>query len=206
MDVYLKLEKKTQVKEPNVCLSDIGRIYCQDPHIASKLKCMRVHQFREQGAKRCVMSALKIIELMQEACPKITVQNIGEAELVLEMVDVRPRNKVQLFFKILIVSLISFFGSAFTIMAYHNDIGISQLFQNLYQLFMGEASDGWTELEVAYSVGLCVGITVFFNHIGRRRLTSDPTPIEAEMFEYEDVVEDTLIHTANREGVTLDVD
>jgi len=53
---------------------------------------------------------------------------------------------------------------------------------------------------------LCVGIVVFFNHIGGRRLTKDPTPIEAEMFDYEDTVENTLIDTANREGKTIDVD
>ena len=102
--------------------------------------------------------------------------------------------------------MISFFGAAFTIMAYHNDIGLSELFSRVYTVFTGRETSGFTELEIAYSIGLCVGIVVFFNHIGGRRLTKDPTPIEAEMFDYEDTVENTLIDTANREGKTIDVD
>ena len=49
-----------------------------------------------------------------------------------------------------------------------------------------------------------MGITLFFNHIGGRRITQDPTPIEVEMRVYEKDVDDTLIETADREGKTID--
>lgn len=50
-----------------------------------------------------------------------------------------------------------------------------------------------------------MGIIVFFNHIGGRRITKDPTPIEVEMRVYEKDVNDALIETADREGKTIDV-
>ena len=53
-------------------------------------------------------------------------------------------------------------------------------------------------------LGLLIGITLFFNHIGGRRITTDPTPIEVEMRIYEKDVDDTLIETADREGKTID--
>ena len=59
-------------------------------------------------------------------------------------------------------------------------------------------------LEVSYSIGLAAGIIIFFNHIGRRRLTKDPTPIEVEMAIYEEDVEKALIKTASREGKEAD--
>ena len=106
--------------------------------------------------------------------------------------------------KVVFVALISFFGTAFTIMAFHNDIGIHDVFNRIYEQVMGQTSNGFTTLEVTYSLGLAVGITLFFNHIGGRRITQDPTPIEVEMRVYEKDVDDTLIETADREGKTID--
>ena len=55
-------------------------------------------------------------------------------------------------------------------------------------------------LEVSYSVGLAAGIIIFFNHVGGRRITKDPTPIEVAMRNYEEDVDKALIATAEREG------
>ena len=69
---------------------------------------------------------------------------------------------------------------------------------------MGYPSDGYSILEVSYSIGLALGIVLFFNHVGGRRLTKDPTPIEVEMRVYETEVNKALIETADREGKTVD--
>lgn len=76
-------------------------------------------------------------------------------------------------------------------MAFHNDIGIRELFAGLYQMITGENSDGFTVLEISYSIGLFVGITLFFNHLGGKKLTGDPTPIEVELYKYQKDVDDT---------------
>lgn len=91
------------------------------------------------------------------------------------------------------------FGAAFTIMAFHNDIGIREVFGQIYELLTGQEPQSVTALEIAYSIGLALGILVFFNHIGGRRITSDPTPIEVEMRKYETDVNQALTETADRE-------
>ena len=96
-------------------------------------------------------------------------------------------------------------------MAYHNDIGIRDVFDQISQLVMG-ASDkelvqtGAAVLEVAYSVGLGLGIIIFFNHVGGRKITKDPTPIEVALRKYEQDVDTTVIETADREGQIIDVE
>ena len=108
--------------------------------------------------------------------------------------------------KIVFVSLICFFGTAFTLMAFHNDIGITSVFGSFYENVTGKISNGFTILEITYTIGLAVGMCIFFNHIGGRRLTKDPTPIEVEMRIYEEEVNRALIATAEREGKEVDVD
>ena len=90
-------------------------------------------------------------------------------------------------------------------MAFHNDIGVNDVFSRIYEMVYGRPSDGLTVMEVSYSLGLAVGILVFFNHIGSRQITKDPTPIEVEMRVYEDQVNTALVETADREGKMIDV-
>ena len=43
---------------------------------------------------------------------------------------------------------------------------------------------GVTEIEICYAIGMPVGIIIFYNHIGKKKITQDPTPIEVEMRKY----------------------
>lgn len=203
--LYLKAERNIEVTQDDVFLKDIAKIFCTDTHMAAKVKAIKIHRFGENEQKRQVFSVLKIIEMIHQACPNVSVENLGETDVLVERVDVnRHKGGIQLL-KVIFVASISFFGTAFTIMAFHNDIGINKVFGKVYELVMGQPAPGYSILELMYSIGLALGIIIFFNHIGGRRITKDPTPIEVEMRIYEKDVNDALIETADREGKTIDV-
>lgn len=200
LSVYLKCERNVEVQSEDVFMSDVGELRCSDKTAAAKLKALKVHRFKKDGAKRCVISALKLVELMEETCPNISVQIVGEPDVLVEWISVNKHKGWQQWLKTLLVCLVSFFGTAFTIMAYHNDVGINEVFTEVYRMVMNREPQGLNTLEIAYSVGLAAGIIVFFNHVGGRRLTKDPTPIEVAMRNYEEDVDKALIATAGREG------
>lgn len=203
--IYLKAEQNVEVQTPEVFVKDIGKLTCSDPQIQAKARAVKLWQFKKGDRKRQVISILRVIEEIEKACPGASVENLGEADVLLEWIDVDRHKGFVQWCKLAFVSMISFFGTAFTIMAFHNDIGINDVFSKLYEMVTGLPSDGYGVLELSYSVGLAVGIIVFFNHIGGRRLTKDPTPIEVEMRVYEKDVNQALIETADREGKTIDV-
>lgn len=203
--LYLKAEQNAEVMDRRVCVKDIASLYCADDKISAKAKSLKVHQFGEKEKKRQAVSILWVIELIERECPGVSVENIGENATLIELVDVkRHKGPVQML-KLVFVSMISFFGTGFTIMAFHNDISINKIFSQVYEQVMGYPADGYSILEFSYSIGLAVGIILFFNHIGGRRITKDPTPIEVEMRVYEADVNKALIETADREGKTIDV-
>ena len=98
------------------------------------------------------------------------------------------------------ISFIAFFGTAFTIMAFHNDIGIRSVFEEVYHLTSGTAPEGVGILELSYCLGLFLGITVFFNHIGKKKFTNDPTPVAVAMHNYERDVNQSIVENAERRG------
>lgn len=182
-------------------MKDIGDVRCIDSVVSAKMKALKIYHFHKDESKRCVISSLKIVELMEQACPNITVQVLGEPDILVEWISVNRHKGWQQWLKAAVVSLVSFFGTAFTIMAYHNDIGINEVFTEVYRMVMNREPAGVNVLEVSYSVGLALGIIVFFNHIGGRKITLDPTPIEVALRNYEEDVDKALIATAGREGI-----
>lgn len=204
MTVYLKCDRSAEVRAQDVFLKDVAEVRCLDQTLLAKLKAIKVHHFTKDGEKRCVISSLKLVSLMEEVCEDINVQVIGEPDVLVEWIKVDRHKGWQQWGKAAFVCLISFFGTAYTIMAYHNDVGINEVFTEVYRMTMGVEPAGLNTLEVSYSLGLAAGIIVFFNHIGGRRLTKDPTPVEVSIKNYETDVDKTLIEQAGREGKEIE--
>ena len=198
--VYLKCDRNVEVQSQDVFMTDVGTLRCQDSVAAARLKALKVYHFGKEDTRRCVISTLKLVELMEKECPDISVQIVGEPDVLVEWIDVNRHKGWQQWLKAALVCLVSFFGTAFTIMAYHNDVGINDVFTEVYKMVMNREPQGLNTLEVSYSIGLAAGIIIFFNHVGGRRLTKDPTPIEVAMRNYEEDVDKALIATAGREG------
>ena len=203
--IYIKAEQNVEMQSEDVFVKDIAKLACSDEQILAKVKAIKLHHFKDGEPKRQVISLLRVIEEIDKACPGVDVQSIGEAAVMVELINVDKHKGPVQTAKLAFVALVSFFGTSFTIMAFHNDIGINEVFTKIYEMVMGRQGDGYGILELSYSVGLAIGIIVFFNHIGGRRITKDPTPIEVEMRIYEEDVNKALIETADREGKTIDV-
>ena len=160
----------------------------------------------DQGKHRYVLSILKIIEFIHKEYPNLEIQNMGAPDVIVVYEAQKKNNAVWQWTKVVLVCLLSFVGAAFAIMTFNNDSGTSQLFVQIYEMFTGKTHEGFSVLEAAYSVGLTVGIIVFFNHFGKKKFTVDPSPIEIEMQLYENDIQTTIIAERSRKGQELDVD
>lgn len=204
--LYIMAKKNVEAQNDEILLGDAASLYCEDSVVRAKANALRIHKFRKGQEARAVISMMKVIEMLTDLVPGITVESIGESAIVLEKIPEKKYKGPLVFWKIVFVAAISFFGTAFTIMAYHNDIGITDVFMRIYEIVTGKESSGCTTLEISYSIGLCLGIIIFYNHVGGRRITKDPTPLEVEMRNYERDVNTTLVETSEREGTQIDVD
>ena len=132
----------------DVFLKDVAEIRCQDPVLQAKLKAIKIYHFPKDDEKRCVISCLKLVSLMEEICPEIDVQVVGETDVLVEWICVNRHKGWQQWIKAAFVCLISFFGTAYTIMAYHNDGGINEVFTEVYRMAMGAEPGGLNTLVV----------------------------------------------------------
>ena len=203
--IYLKMDAKVKLSTDVVRIGDLGKIYCKENTVVNKVKTLQVYRMQKSDHNRCVIGILKVIELIQQEYPNYAIDIVGETESIVEQISGKAKLPLWDYVKIAFVSAICFFGTMYTIMSYHNEINIIDLFDKTYTLVTGMETDGFTALETAYSIGLSLGIIIFYNHIGKRKLTPDPSPVTVEMRTYEDDVNRSLVELANREEKTIDV-
>ena len=209
--LYLKIETNTIVTDRHVKLSDIAKMECTNPAIVRQLKQKKVYTFQDAIDEKKkknqmeVFSVLKIIELIHEEYPNVDVSNEGESDFIVEYIPNPKKPRWMNAVKTILLCIVIFFGSAFTIMAFNNDVGATDVFSKFYLQVMGIRSTGVTQLEISYCIGLGIGILIFFNHVGRKKITHDPTPIQVEMRKYETDLDTTFIDNAGRKGHNIDV-
>lgn len=200
--VYVKFDEKVQVEKDFVMVSDVAEIVCKNNIKKNAVNSLQIHQFIDTD--RDVLSALYVVATIEATLDDVCVIPLGAIDIILEYTPKQSKHRLIEIMKVVFVSMVSFFGTGFTIMAFHNDIGIRGVFMELSSIITGEKSIGAMVLEVSYAIGLSAGILLFFNHVGKRRITHDPTPIEVSMRNYEDDVNKTLAETWDREGKTIE--
>lgn len=204
--LYVKADRNTEVTEPEVFLGDILEMECTDRRLLEKIKGLRVIQFQKGKFDRRVISVLRIIACIHEKYPQIVVNSIGETDIIVTYEKKKTALPAWTVVKTAFVTAVVFCGAAFSIMAFNNDIDVTKMFSQIYGLTTGRETDGFTILEITYSIGIALGILIFFNHFGKKKFTSDPTPMEVQMRLYENDIQTTLIEDAAREGEEVNVD
>ena len=206
--VYLKADRNTEVTMQDVTIGDVVRIECANPVVLARIKSMKLLKFQNDSLKsrdRIAVSILKVIALIHEVYPHVDIHNIGETDFIVTFEKQEKSGGLVHVLKAVAVVLISFTGAAFSIMTFNNDVDVKKIFSQIYELATGMKSDGFTIIELTYSIGIVIGILVFFNHFGKKRFTVDPTPIEVEMRLYENDLQTTLIEDYSRKGQEQDV-
>ncbi|MDD6291576.1 MAG: stage V sporulation protein AA [Lachnospiraceae bacterium] len=208
--VYVKADRNSVCHDPKIKIQDVMSVQCSDPAICAGIKNKTLYTFKKEETSKKkrieVFSILNVIDMILADYPDVEVVSYGEQDFVVEYVAAPIAPKWLECLKIIVLCIVIFLGSGFTIMAFNNDVSVGEVFDRFYRQIMGVDKPNVTEIELFYCLGLAVGIFVFFNHVGKKKITSDPTPIQVEMRKYEKDVDTTFIENAGRKGHEHDVD
>lgn len=203
--LYIKIEQSIEVKKTDVTIADVAKLECSEESIVNRLKTEKLLKLKDKNRSRRIVSVMFVIEKIHDIYPELEVVNLGELDFI---VSYHPKKQAAVLekLKIAFVSITAFFGSMFSMMTFNEDVSTRDNFEKLYTWVMGKEPTGITILEITYSIGVSVGIIVFFNHLGKKYLTDEPSPVEVEMVDYEKQINQALINQVGRRGKEVDVD
>lgn len=205
-EVYISVYQCAKTEGTSVRVKDVASVWCNNATVKSKINTLKLYDFSGKPGNRVILTSIKIIEEITKNVQDVNVNPIGETDVIVEMNTCKKKNKAYEYTKVALICLIIFFGSGFSIMAFNNDVNVPEVFSQVYEYTMGEENDGFTIIEVMYSIGLALGILIFYDHFGKRKLDKDPTPIEVEMRQYEMQINSTMIEGVKRKEEHIDVD
>ena len=198
-EIYVKPKKKAAiVGKEHIVVKDIADVFAA-PEAQKRAEGVRLLATGGVDGVHLV-SIIDIVKAITAALPGHSIINVGEIDTMVSAKARHPKKwAVAKWLKVALVSLILFTGATTAIMTFHTDSQMGTVFQRYYKIFFGEETEHPYIINVPYSIGLAVGIVVFFNHFTGRRITRQPTPIEVEMATYEKDVEDAVIDDLSRQ-------
>ncbi len=78
-------------------------------------------------------------------------------------------------------------------MNFHEDVSMPDVHRRIVFLLTGKMIEHPYFLQIPYSFGIGLGMVIFFNHVFKRRMNDEPSPLEIEMFKYEESVNQYVI-------------
>ncbi len=87
-----------------------------------------------------------------------------------------------------------FIGSGLAIMNFHADVSMLAVQRKIYEMFTGEYIPNPLLLQIPYSLGIGIGMVIFFfNHLFKKKFNEEPSPLEVEMFTYQESLNQYVI-------------
>ncbi|MCL2387010.1 MAG: stage V sporulation protein AA [Defluviitaleaceae bacterium] len=200
MDIYIKLKKKSDLKDSHeILIGDVADVVAPSDSLV-KINMMKLKSTdKGKGTKNYLIGVTDVIKRIGKDFPNATINNVGETDTWVHCVNGKRKDKPFLIWlRVAAVSVILMVGAATAIMSFHTDGQVSKVFENYHRMIYGETQSNPPLMVISYSVGLAVGIFIFYNHFLGRKLTDDPTPIEVEIETYEKEITEAMVDMMER--------
>ncbi|KAB3532788.1 stage V sporulation protein AB [Alkaliphilus pronyensis] len=196
-EIYIQAKGKVILnKNKPVFLKELVEVYCQK-EIEKKIDNIVYSNKQLSKDKANVISVLTVIKLIRKEIPNASIRVLGEPEILLafkEDIDKKDRLKL---FRLALVSFLLFIGSITAIVNFHSDVDMKLAHQTIYRVITGEVIESPLLLQIPYSLGIGVGMSVFFNHIFKKKINTEPSPLEVEMYLYQQNMDNYIKNNEN---------
>ncbi|MET3682384.1 stage V sporulation protein AA [Alkalibacillus flavidus] len=180
--VYIRLKPKISVKTgDHIRLGDMAWICCADCW-QDKLLTLFIHDVQSTDHTYKVIDIYHVIEKLKHLYPDVEVETVGASQTVLALEQRKPTlYPLYIFF----VWTLLFIGAAMAVMNFHYDVSMPDVQAHLHDMMARDVDRSVLWLQIPYSIGLGLGMVLFFNHFFKKKFNEEPSPLEVEMFNYD---------------------
>ncbi|WP_145408360.1 stage V sporulation protein AA [Paenibacillus xylanexedens] len=189
--VYIRLRSRVRIQRgKEVRLRDIAHVLTSSEEQERRLIELELLRPGPEDGNLILIDILQIIPQIRGVLPDVSVELIGSGHTLVEVVEGNGKPSKSLF---ILVWLLLFFGSALTIMNFHADVSMQEVQIRIVEMITGRRDEHPYLFQVAYSIGIGFGMAVFFNHLFKKKWNEEPTPLEVEMFLYQQNVDQYVV-------------
>ncbi|AJH79360.1 MULTISPECIES: stage V sporulation protein AA [Heyndrickxia] len=196
--IYLRLRHRIRVNPGfTVKLSHIAQIHAPSG-IQETLLDTPVQTISKADGNTVVIDMMKIISSIKKKVPDAAISPVGPAATIVE-VAAKKRYLPILFF--MLIWILLFLGSALGIINFHEDVDMRAAQEKIYYLITGIRDNTPLMFQIPYTLGLGAGMVIFFNHAFKKKFNEEPSPLEVEIFNYQQDIDHYILLNENKENM-----
>jgi len=189
--LYVRLRRRVVVPPGSVItLGQVARLVA-DRETERTLKTLPLHRTDPADGSMIVIDMLQIVQAVHAVKPDLTVETFGEPHVLIE-ISPNSSNKPRML-ALIVAWLLLFFGSGMAMLNFHADVNMPQVQRRIAELVTGHRTSHPWLFQIPYSLGVGLGMLLFFNRLLRKRRSDEPNPLEVEMFMYQENVNHYII-------------
>ncbi|WEG11444.1 stage V sporulation protein AA [Pullulanibacillus sp. KACC 23026] len=189
--VYLRLRYKLMASSnERLTINRLAKVIAPK-QVADAIQEIHIQTIQPEDSSHLVIDAIDVIKAIHHYFPELDIQTVGPAQTIIEVAS-NKKKRVRPFF-IALVWLLLFIGAALTIMNFHEDVAMGDVHKRIYTLMTGDHKENPLIIQIPYSIGVGVGMVLFFNHLFKKKFNEEPSPLEVEMFNYQQNLDQFVI-------------
>ncbi|KIL44254.1 stage V sporulation protein AA [Jeotgalibacillus soli] len=189
--VYLKLRNKISFqKGQTILLKDVVDIAAGGVN-ERKIQSIPIQHIHKNTTETYVLvEQIDLIRIMKKHLPNIHIEIMGATATLVDLSGSPKRSPLLLF---LFVWSLLFVGSGLTIMYFHEDVSMKETQISMVKMMTGEENEYPLWFQIPYSFGLGLGMILFFNHLFQKKFNEEPSPLEVEVYNYEQSLDEYIV-------------
>ncbi|MGE7683539.1 stage V sporulation protein AA [Peribacillus simplex] len=196
--VYIRMRNRVQVKgNQTVRIKDIARIIGPE-EVITIIEEIILITVKKEDRNIIVIDLAQVIMAIRKMDQNIEVETFGPSQTIIEIILSKKKMSYLTF---ALVWFLLFVGGGMTIMNFHVDVSMGEVHQKIFTIITGKVEDKPLLIQIPYSFGLGIGMILFFNHFFKKRFNEEPSPLEVEMFNYQQDLDSYVIMNENKENV-----
>ncbi|WKB37095.1 stage V sporulation protein AA [Terrilactibacillus sp. S3-3] len=189
--IYIRLRQKFQARLGEVITINKAADIIAPKEVIKNLGQERIHTVTKEDSNYIVIDVMDVIQKVYQLYSDADIQAVGPSQTIIEVEMKRQRKRSVFFF--LLVWVLLFIGAGLAIINFHEDVAMQSVHQKIYTIVTGRTNSQPLLLQIPYSLGLAVGMILFFNHVFKKKFNEEPSPLEIEMFNYQQDLDQYVI-------------
>ena len=189
-DIYLipTKVKPFNVNIKNIYLKDIYAVYPKNRE--SLLNNIILRNYKDNNLRYDVIHLGEVIEKINGEFPMVKI-NFLKADDTVIFFENYKKDKTK-YIRVAIVSIVVLMGSVMGIMNFHADVNMYASQYKMVDVLTRDAKRYLPYFQIPYSIGIGVGVALFFNKFIPTYTKYEPSPMELKMISLNKEIENQL--------------
>ncbi|WP_430785454.1 stage V sporulation protein AA [Virgibacillus flavescens] len=193
--IYLRMKKSIEIEQLQyVKLKHIAFISAPID-IKKELEETSLYRITKKDNNIVIIDCYLIMDHLTKSWPDLEFELLGPQQTIIRVNKQKKESSVLI---VGFVWILLFIGTAMTIMNFHYDVSMQAVQQKLHYLLTGRRNDYPLWIQIPYSIGLGIGMLLYFNHWFKKRFNEEPSPLEIEIFNYQQDLDQYVIYHENK--------